>query len=1009
MSFEIAPNATLSEYTLPTAVASTIKSAPGVERFMFGLNSENGKMKWAAWGTSISSTSASPTTWYTTPTNDTSSGGNYDYGDHKFSIMAYAYGLRRIYVTGQGRIGNTPYPTTRISFANEADLRTSETTFPNIAFTKCDGTFPNAILPYSIGCTDDGQKIIVTGRTIGTNTGYVMGSTNYGNSWFSIPLPTATSMYLSSGTGDVHCDGNFFYILDLFGLHKISVNFSSSSTSSDWTKVDLYTTSSPPSYAYTGYRNLRIFNLDDTSTNKLYTFTFSNQNGAGIFVSSDGADWRCIVFDQLAPSFVGNNGVYIPDISFANRFGNAIVVIANTTKFDNNEKRFVLYTYDLTGRTGWVTIQPTAMSPTNSYDITSVCITPDKRYFIFDRLGSVYYTSNLSLAFTKVAISAGELPFDTKVYFIDGSSYERSSLGNLAYDSNDAISYNYNSDSYKEGDSNANRKWTKQNLTFGSNDDSYSNQPVNIGFDWGYNGSTYNSFRLNTNGQLHFNNFSGTYIVESGDRIIANYGDLWLNPALINTTGPAETRIISTNTTVTPSVLRSQYKINTTQSGDYILFSLDVNADEPCAMWLTIAGYNIAGGYIPITGGGLADYEGFKLNLGEQLSQITSFDVSYCNSYANYIKTNFPGLPLTGLLNNNTHGAWTKNLSWVDNGVQHNIFRMAVYCGQYGNSAKDHSYRVSLYKAGASQKISISALSRFSHFVYAKTSVAGKNCGPYPAANNASLKALLDYDETTWYSDDNGSTWYLNNKDGTTKSTVVQMGPPQASTNISLNRTKVYLNTNRTNRYAATDAWDSSALGINQNVFGYPDAINIKVGPTMHLMLIRYIAGERTSDVFGETQLFNVFDTTYTTEINKNVYSYKYGDIDRNGGVELGDAMDMQRIASGAEPNGINSITGANLLVEYLLNSYPPSIIDTAFYNGWIVPNTTTMSSMFDNSRMLPGVKNLTTSNTADIKASALSELGPVYRLNVNGKIYNPAPDWKPIYGTAKSSRVYRA
>jgi hypothetical protein len=961
------------------------------------------------------------TTWQVSPTNEA-----YDFDDlpgtqlpsnHKFDFIAYAYTYGRIYTTGLGRVGNSTYAVDTVSFADLNQLRTSESTFPNIAFSKCSGTFPIPIRPFGIACTNNGQKIMVIGYS--GQTSYIMTSNNYGQtgSWVSKPVPSSLSS-LWSTNGSVSCDENFFYVLSGSALAKLSVNMIGiQSAASDWTEIDFITSSAAPNYVG-GYINLRIFNLDTTNTNKLYIFAYSNTNsvegyGGGVFTSTDTVNWTLTRFRTLSPL---RYTTYIADISFANRFGNKIVVTANFNQYNNDNRRYLFYTSDLTGRTGWTGVEPIGMDRNNYYDIQSTCITRDNRYFVFDRLGSVYYTSDLTSSFTKVSTGNPEGgPYDNRLFFIDGSEYELKAYGNAAYNSPEVVGDQYAYDSYNDSYNSEGRKWTKRNLTFTSFDDTASNESVDLGFTWNYNGSAYTSFRLNTNGQLHFSVFDGGIGVPTqGDKIIANFGDLWLQPNLINV-DPSVTAI-SSETKVTLLALRTTYAIDTADTTDgKILFSLDTQTGTQVAKWIMIKGYYTTSDVYVNLGNleALVDNEGHRLNFGVPLSQITSFAITYLNSYVHYHRTFFPNYPITKQLDNNGHGVWTKNLSWVDGGVQHNIFRMAVICGEYGNTQRDRSYRVSLYKAGASQKISISALSKFSGFRFSRASNTDKNCGPYPfAAANSALKAQIDYTETTWYSDDNGVTWFLNNKDSTNKSTVVQMGPPLGvSSNISLNTNKLYLSAQRPNLYAATDDWYSGIFDINRNTFGYPENLNIKIGPNMGSMILRYITGERTSSVFGETQMFTAIESSYSTTVNKSTQYYQHGDINRSGSIDLSDAIDMQRIIAGLTPYDGYSISGAQRLVEYLLNNYPNNVIDAAYTYGWIAPNTTQMSSIISYYGMLPGIKDLTTSKTQNVSLLALSQLGPVYKFNVLDKIDSPvSSNYKSNYITAASGiRLFRA
>lgn len=1000
MSFEIAPNASLYAYSIPTDLTSTNKTSWGIERFMHATNADNGQMVWSSWNTSM----ASPNAWDISPTNNQGAASAPE--NHLFEYITYSRGQRRIYTTGKNRVVNSTYPTNKISYANYTDFRTSETVFPNIAFTKSSGSFPTAIYPKGIACNYEGNRILVLGF-YGTTT-YVMASADFGNSWFSIPVPASLSTYATDG--GIQCDGNYFYVLTST-LHKITVDFNSSMTESAWTEIDFVTSSSKPAYV-SGYSNLRIFDTDALN-GKLYAFTYNNSNstegqGSGIFVSTDTVNWTLVRFTTLSPSRLVT---YISDVSFGNRFGNKLVVTANYNQWNDNNNRYIYYTSDLTGKTGWTSVEPSVIDKRNYYEIISTCITPDNRYYVFDRLGSIYYTSDLSGTFTKVATGASP-PYDNRVYYIDGSEYTKTYYGNATYGT-EGVQYggslysDYASDTFKGSDSYSSRAWAKQNLTFTSADDGYSNEAISIGFDWNYNGSTYNSFRLNTNGQLQFSNFDGSVSPTTGDKILANFGDLWMDQTLVNTTNPNIYGQITTATAVTPAALASTYKITASQSGSAILFSLVTASDlnNQCAKYLKINGYTTLGGYVSISAEGLVDFEGFTAYSGTSLSQILSFDITYCDSYTSYYKTYYPNSFWTYLLNNNKHGVFTRNISWVDNGVQHNIFRMTVNCGQYASAQKDCGYRVSLYKAGASQKISISALSVFSNIAWPKGHTSSKVCGPYPAAaTNTTIKAPIDYTETTWYSDNNGVTWYLNSKDNTNKSTVVQMGPPRGvSTNVSLNTTKNYLNKNRTNQYSATNSWSTD---IRSTTFGYPYTDRITIGSNMATMIMNTIVQNVPTNQY-EVDLYNAFNAQYGVEINKDTFVYyKYGDIDRSGAIDLSDSIDMLRINGGLTPNGSYSLSGAYRLVEYLLTNYSNDFITYAYNAGWIAPRTTQMSSLFDSNTLLPGIKNLT-SSMSNLRSSHLIELGPVYRGNVNDKFTFPAPAYKSTYITATSTRIF--
>jgi hypothetical protein len=72
--------------------------------------------------------------------------------------------------------------------------------------------------------------------------------------------------------------------------------------------------------------------------------------------------------------------------------------------------------------------------------------------------------------------------------------------------------------------------------TWTSIDDGYSTTPINIGWDWYFNGGAYSTCYVSTNGHINFTTNSAGSWNGTTNGIVAHYGDLWLSPALTNTT-----------------------------------------------------------------------------------------------------------------------------------------------------------------------------------------------------------------------------------------------------------------------------------------------------------------------------------------------------------------------------------------------------------------------------------------------------------------------------------------
>lgn len=972
MSFEIVPKGAQASLSIPADAITTNKSFAGIERYIFSSLDVNGSAVW-----SDAADGALPSTLYSSPANSTSTT---DPTNHLFEIYATAISRGRVYTTGVGRYINNTWAVNKVSWAENGTLRSSNTQV-NAMFTKCTGSFPTAIRPESITCSEDGARIIVYGSSL------LMASENYGDSWYSLALPSG--VYFSSSGTSLECDGTYFYLLDDSGVYRISASFSSSSTSASWTK--LYTR--PLSdITVSGFANLRVFTLDTRNTQKMYVFSFSNSSACGVVFSRDCVTWYVYKF---------GSAFTISDIAFNNKLGNKLVLTGNVYLGNNLNSRYVAYTSDLTTGGSWSLTTSSVFNSADYYNLRSICVTKDNKYVVFDRLGSYYHTTDL-VNWTKVSMTGPQV-YDHRVYLIDSSEYAIKGYGNSALDEATAdgwtFSQNYGEDSFRGTDSYAARKWTKLNLSFTSVDDGYSNEMIDIGFNWGYNGSTYSNFRLNTNGQVQFSNFDGSIGVQSGDKIAASSGDLWLSPGASIGSDPGITTI-TTDTYVTPAVLSSTYGIVVTQSTPGIfVFSLNKsNAGQYCR-YIQLGGYNTATTATEFSGGigGVVDYEGANFYINESLSNILSFKIKMLKSYYAYDKNNLASFNSV-VSDFNPHGVWTKNISWIDDGIQHNIFRMVVRGGKYGDTNLDAGYRISLYKAGTSQKISVAALSNYSVIAYAYTS---PTLGPYPAASsNSALKAPLDWNETTWYSNDNGANWSLYTKDNSKKSTVTQMGPIQSSTDVSLNTTEAFLLASRTNVFDATDAWD---ISVKHLYFGYPDEYKIQAGTALRAMLIRYINGERTSADTYENTLFNLFNTTYSVEVDKNTYYYKYADFNRDGVVDITDANLLYSITTNTDPYNPYVSDGLATMLQYMLQNYSNAYMQVAKDRGWVKTGVIFMSQLVNGDHMIPGIKNLSMYQNSNVSMSALRELGPVYRTNIRYGDY-----YKTSYRTAYSIRYYR-
>lgn len=80
--------------------------------------------------------------------------------------------------------------------------------------------------------------------------------------------------------------------------------------------------------------------------------------------------------------------------------------------------------------------------------------------------------------------------------------------------------------------------YTKHGGSWTSFDDGYNTTPIPLGFTWGFNGANYTECYVGTNGHITFGAGSNT-ISGTTNGIKAHSGDLWLNPALTNTTSVA--------------------------------------------------------------------------------------------------------------------------------------------------------------------------------------------------------------------------------------------------------------------------------------------------------------------------------------------------------------------------------------------------------------------------------------------------------------------------------------
>lgn len=960
MSFEIVPNTSLKNFSIPTEFTASAVNAYGLERFVTINYTTRGSFLW---------TDDPRTTWTTSPSN--SSGSGFQQTDHGFDVFTYASTAKKLYTAGKNIDVNTPYTTTKISFASLSNLRPGGTQ-ANIALTKCSGDFPTPISPESIACSPNGNNIIVVAAA------NIMVSTNAGSSWSSYALPTQDN----SLSPNVICDGSDFYIL--WGWKVYKTNLALSGT---WTLLATLPT---------GSRNLKVFNIDTRNT-KLYICSFSytdSSDKAGVVVSSDAITWTTVFFSSMVAVNL------VTDFNFASRVGNKLVATVNNNNFGGTNSRYVFYTSDLTGKTGWTYTTDALFNKTNFYDLQSVCVTNSGVYYVFDRLSGTYYSNDL-ISWTKA--TNGVNTYDRKVFLIDGREFAEAACGNAALD--EAITYGattsiYANDVYTVGDTYLQQKLTKQNLTFTSVDDGYSNEAINIGFDWGYSGTTYNSFRLNTNGQLQFNEFDGgttpLLATPRRDMIVAHFGDLLLEPGRINSTSTTAWPSISAPTDVAISTLSSTYKMQVLFSNSSLVFKLGSDASPQYSRYINIDGFTGTNGtYYTNPYSGVIDFEGLvSPSIYSSLSEVASIRISYLNSYQRYLKDQIPAYGLPGItslfVNNTTQGVWTKNISWLDGGVQHNIFRMVVHCARYAFGDTDYGYRISLYKAGSSQKISISASSNWSVIEHSQNT---KKCGPWPAVGLTPSKgAPLNYTETSWYSDDNGSTWYLNNN----KSSVVQMGAPLGVTsNISANTLNPYLKSNRTIRYSATATWPNT---FRSNKFGdaYPFEYNVRCGINMWNILKKYIEGGTAVDS-NESTLFAIFNTSYSKTVGKDTFTYKFADIDQSGSVNSGDWSDLYQLANGLNPSSSNSYDGEKRLAEVVL-SQSEQFAQVASDRGWIKPKSTSLGGFVSSTSYIPpGVRNISSSNVSLV---TLSTLGPIHTSDI---LYIG----KPGYAIPQSTRYY--
>lgn len=387
-------------------------------------------------------------------------------------------------------------------------------------------------------------------------------------------------------------------------------------------------------------------------------------------------------------------------------------------------------------------------------------------------------------------------------------------------------------------------KWDKVTLDLatlvGSGDDGYYSSPISMGFDWGYNGATYNTFVLNTNGQIQFDNFKNNIYPDSTTvGIVAHHGDLRFHvdgSYKIRSTASYGIGEVSSPTNIELASLNN-YGLTATQTPSYLSLN---GSGITHVKKIVIIGYTTTSNVynaVPVTVYLIPGIE-------TRIYEIPGTNIA--SIYFSSIKSQV----LPADLRNADHAIWKKNISWVDNGITHNILRIYVQCTSYTSVINDRpaSYVINLYKCGAIQHIHV-ALSPYAVTPNGPTGTVSAT-GPAPFIVTGNISAPNSYIGTSWVSYDNGASW----SSPKLNSVVNSMGPSLVTgtgNNTSIEYLKRYFRNTRTGFYGPT----STVPSLSASDYG--------VGTYVGQLMLNYIVGLTTTSDAEEQEVYNLFSNSY--------------------------------------------------------------------------------------------------------------------------------------------------
>jgi hypothetical protein len=555
-------------------------------------------------------------------------------------------------------------------------------------------------------------------------------------------------------------------------------------------------------------------------------------------------------------------------------------------------------------------------------------------------------------------------------------------------------------------------KWNTTALALPSGyDDTYSITPIQIGFDWGWGGATYNQWYLNTNGMMLFVAGLGTSgnIQPNGAMtgIVAHHGDLWFEPNKVNTLNGYYSALVGLPSWYAAAVEGTYidyvpgsfnaFGIVCENYNGYVRFRYTGSNSSTGVLeyisTLEILGYIDTNNAYQIQTPNNGNVDNTRYITSSQSGSYTGMGNLYSFQLKPYndgvvttipwssmqkIRVKYIGSPKpTGHI----HGVWHYNKSWVDNGVTHYYYSVVVYCSHYSRQNDDASYRISLYKAGASQRFSISlANDRSSRNAYYVNN--GQLCGPWPmVSTSAFLGSKINWCEQSWYSENNGFTWFRYAPGGPTVfSTMTVMGPPQTGW-LTSNATISHIN-------AKLDPISNSSAfyyGSNYSAINYYDyfidadviALGYTLGTGVRTALQHMLVSPGPVSQ-TESRVQELLNTSYRTG-GKNSPQFFYKDINKDGIFDQTDVTEINSFITGsAQYNDTDTTDSCKRILFLLVGDANANGTMASFVSGnFLIPNRSRWAYAWDNQWILPGVSGVPTIK-ANLSTQMYTGLGSV-------------------------------